>query len=232
MTEPAERPFWQWPTWRHLVRFLVLGLGVGAWFTLVYGGADCITDQHTYRVRVHLDADLAIPFVPASVVGYMAVYPLFWIGPFVLHTARELRRLALTLATVIAVGGVCFVILPAASAFPPTPDCGRWEELVRFAQRLALTYNYVPSLHVTMSVVCAGIYALYASTLGRLLLWTWASVIALSTLLLHQHYMIDVVTGYLLGIAGMRWVYCPRVDGPSEPGTTRVRSAPRIDGHQ
>jgi len=211
MNDPDPRPLWHWPNRRHLGHFLLRGVLVGAWFGLVYGGADWITAQHDYRVRVHLDADLAVPFVPASVLGYMAIYPLFWTAPFVLHTGRELRALAATLFAVIGVAGICFLVLPAAAVFPPTPDCGRWQDLVDFAKRLALTYNFVPSLHVAMSVVCAAIYALYAGILGRVLLGLWAGVIAVSTMLLHQHYVIDVVTGMLLGMAGVRWIYCRRM---------------------
>jgi membrane-associated phospholipid phosphatase len=211
MADKGPRPFWHLPAWRHLGHFLLLGLFVGAWFVLVYGGADWFTSQHDYRVRVHLDVDLAVPFVPAAVLGYMALYPLFWAAPFILRTEHELQAMAATLCMVILVAGVCFLVLPAEIAFPPTPDCGPWEDLVRFAKRLALANNLVPSLHVAMSVMCAAIYALYAGALGRAILWLWAGVIALSTMLLHQHYVIDVVTGVLLGVAGVRWIYCRRM---------------------
>lgn len=220
MTDAAPRPFWHLPDRHHLGHFLLLSLVVGAWGALVYGGTDWIIAQHAYRVRVHLDAELATPFVPASVLGYMAMYPLFWAAPFVLHTGRELRVLAATLCVVIGVAGVCFLLLPAEPAFPPTPDCGPWDGLVRLAKQIALTYNLVPSLHVTLSVVCVAVYSLYAGALGRTVLWLWAAVIAISTLLLHQHYIIDVVTGLLLGCAGVRWVYCrwaftvPRIQAP------------------
>ena len=210
MTDAARRPFWQWPGLRHLGHYLLLSVGITAWWALVYGGADWITAQHAYRVRVHLDAELAMPFVPASVLGYMALYPLFWAVPFVLHTLRELQAFALTLGAVIGFAGVCFLLLPAEPAFPPTPDCGVWEDLVRVAKQIALTYNFVPSLHVAFSVVCVAVYSLYAGALGRTILWLWAALIAASTLFLHQHYIIDVVTGLVLGLAGVRWVYCRR----------------------
>jgi membrane-associated phospholipid phosphatase len=209
MNDPAPRPFWQWPDRWHVGHYLLLSLGVSVWGTLVYGGADWLTAQHTYRVRVHLDAELATPFVPASVLGYTALYyPLFWGVPFILHTGRELHALATTLCTVIGVAGICFLLLPAEPAFPPTPDCGPWEDLVCVAKQVALTYNLVPSLHVAFSVILLTVYGLYAGMLGRMILSLWAAVIAASTLLLHQHYIIDVVTGLLLGLAGVRWVYC------------------------
>src|SRR5262249_18347897 len=103
MTDPAPRPFWRRPRARHLAHYRVRALGIAAWFALVYVGADRVTAQHAYRVRVHLDAELAVPFVPASVLGYLAMYPLFWLAPFVLHRGRELSALAVTLFSVIGV---------------------------------------------------------------------------------------------------------------------------------
>jgi membrane-associated phospholipid phosphatase len=118
----------------------------------------------------------------------------------------ELRALAATLFAVILVGGVCFLLLPVELAFPPTPECGPWDGLVRFAKAVALTNNMLPSLHVALSVACAAVCSPYAGALGRMILWSWASVVAVSTLLLHQHYLIDVLTGASLGAAGVRWV--------------------------
>ena len=41
------------------------------------------------------------------------------------------------------------------------------------------------------------------------LFWLWAGAVAASTVLLHQHYLIDVVSGVALGLAGA-WLLYPR----------------------
>jgi len=63
----------------------------------------------------------------------------------------------------------------------------------------------VPSLHVALSVCCIGAYSRHASPLGRRLLWTWAVAIALSTLFTHQHHVIDVITGWAVGVLTTRF---------------------------
>jgi membrane-associated phospholipid phosphatase len=204
----SREPFWHWPSWRLLGETVLLGTAVAAWWLLIYGGANLVTDRHTFRLRVHLPVETQVPFVPAAVLGYMSIYPLFWLAPFILRTRRELAALCSTLAAVIFVAGVCFVLLPVGNAFPSQPDAlGMWTPFVVAAKRLAMSHNWLPSLHVAMSVVCVAIYARRAGRLGAAILWSWSALIAASTLLLHQHYLIDVATGYLLGVGGVRLGY-------------------------
>ena len=80
---------------------------------------DRVLRLHHYRVRVHLDEELRIPLVPQAVLGYMSIYPLLWAPAFILRTRRELRALALTLAAVIFIAGIFFVLVPVEAAFPP-----------------------------------------------------------------------------------------------------------------
>jgi membrane-associated phospholipid phosphatase len=205
MVEP--RPFLGWPGWRHVRFTALLGLAVTAWWLLLYHGANAITERRAYRVRLHLDFELDVPFVPAAVLLYLSIYPVFWVAPFILRTRRETEGLALTLAAVIAVGFVGFLLFPADSAYPPPGDLGVWKDLVAFAQEVALPHNFLPSLHVAMCGACLLVYAGKAPVWGRWLLLGWLAGIALSTWLIHEHYLIDVVAGGLLAWLGVRLVY-------------------------
>jgi len=222
MTPPGS-PFLHVPTSGHLRQALLLGAAVSVWFGLVYGGADWLAHHHSYRVRLHFDAELRVPFVPAAVVGYMSLYLLFMMAPFVLRTGRELTALAVGLAVVIGAAGIGFLLFPADNLFPTPEEMGGWSPLVRFAKWLALDYNFAPSLHVAMGTLCAAVYARQAPPLCRAALWLWSGMIGLSALLLHQHYVIDIVSGYLLAFVGLRWVYdrvlrTPRTNPPTDPG--------------
>jgi membrane-associated phospholipid phosphatase len=207
-------PFWHRPDRGLLLHYLRLAAAVGAWFTLVYVGADWLTARHGWRVRVHLELEQQTPFVPAALLGYASEYVLFALPPFVLRTRRELDALAAALAAVMLCAGVVFLLVPAAPAFPPPAEMGAWEGPVRFVKWVARPHNLLPSLHVALGVVCVSAYARRAGPAGKALLWLWAAVIAGSTLLLHQHYLLDVLTGAALGWAGARGVYDRRAAGP------------------
>ena len=202
-----REPFWGWPGWDHLRYFAFLALAQMLWFGFIYGGADYLTAQRSLRIRVHFAAELKLPFVPAMVVIYMSIYLLFLGAPFILRTRQQLRALVVTLATVTLCGGICFLLLPAEIAFLPPRELGRWAELFHFADWLNLDYNLVPSSHVTLSVVYVAVFANLAGATGKIVLWSWAITVGASTLLTHQHHLLDVLTGFLLGMVATKLVY-------------------------
>src|SRR4029077_13942285 len=77
MNSPQRRPFLAWPGWSHLRFAWLLTLLVIVWFGFVYLRANAITTHRTARVRVHLDAELHLPLVPAFTIVYMSLYLLF-----------------------------------------------------------------------------------------------------------------------------------------------------------
>jgi membrane-associated phospholipid phosphatase len=219
-------PFFGWPGVRILARALLLGAIVSICWLVLYGGADYLTDWLPYRVRLHLDAELDIPFVPESVLVYMSIYLLFAAAPFILRRPVELDALAATFVVVILVAAVCFLVFPADSYFCTPTAMGRWEGLVHFAKWLARPHNFAPSLHVGLAVCCVTIYARRAPGWGKVVLWLWALAIALSTLVLHQHHVIDVVTGWLLGWAGVRVVFDHWRAGRKDPASPSMNPVP------
>jgi hypothetical protein len=205
---PRQEPFFAWPGWALLTQMLWLTLFVTLWWVIVYHGANWLTEVRSYRLRVHLDAELAMPFVPSFILAYLSMDLVFLPAPFILRSRRELQALALSLVVVTAVAGVSFLLFPAELAYPPC-DPGAWSALFTIARELALTYNMVPSLHVAMSCIGLAAYATHGGPAGKALLGTWAATIALSTLLTHQHHLLDVVTGLGLAAAGKRFIYDP-----------------------
>jgi membrane-associated phospholipid phosphatase len=217
----AERaePFLAWPGWAHLCYALMLSLANTLWFVLVYGGMDALTARRSFRVPVHFPAELAIPFVPSMTLFYMSIYVLFWMAPFVLRTRREFRALVITLAFGIFVGGIGFLLFPADLAFaqPREAELGIWAGMFHLADKLNLTYNLLPSLHVAFAVICVAIFSPRAPVAGKVLLWSWAAMVAASTVLIHQHHLLDVATGWLLALICVNSVF-RRFAGGSRSG--------------
>lgn len=198
------RRFLGWPGWPHLRFAWLLSALNGVWFAAVYAGCDWLTARRTLRVPIHLPVELSIPLIPGAVVIYMSIYVLFLAGPFIVRERREFAGLIRALALATLIGGAGFLLVPSRAAFAPPGDLGIWAGLFHFADRLNLDYNMVPSLHVAFSVCCIAAFARYVAPPGRALLWMWGAAIALSTLLTHQHHVVDVITGWGVGLAAQR----------------------------
>jgi hypothetical protein len=217
LTSYPDEPFVAWPGWELLGHALLLALPVALWWAIVYHGADWLTAVRTHRVRIHLEAELAMPFVPAFVLGYLSLGLVFFPAPFILRRRRELHALALSLAAVTGVAGVGFLLLPAEPAYPPR-DPGAWSSLFEAARGMALRYNMVPSLHVAMSVVCLMAYSTRSGAIGKAALASWGTIIVLSTLFTHQHHLLDVAAGLALAAAAKRFVYDHRRERCADQG--------------
>jgi membrane-associated phospholipid phosphatase len=212
---------WRFPGWRHFGRAAVLALAVLAVFWLVYGATDYFSQGRTLR-RIHFEFELGIPFVPAMTLAYVSMCGLFFMAPFLLPSRRELVALALTLVASILVAGVGFTLWPAESGFPPPQDLGIWADLYHAADRINLRYNMVPSLHVALTVTTVAILARGCRMPAAAMLWCWGLVICVSTVLTHQHHLIDVATGAALGLAVDRMVY-RRIMSHASIGDSRSR---------
>jgi membrane-associated phospholipid phosphatase len=206
MTERRE-PFLAWPGWGLLGYALALGTAQSLWWGLVYHGADALTRLHDHRVRVHLDLELAIPLVPALILAYLSINLVFLPAPFILRNRQELLALTVSLAAVTGIAGIGFVLLPAEPAYPPNPDAGPWAQLLEMNHAIVLQHNLVPSLHVAMSCLTLGAYAMRCGPLGKSFLGAWAGLIALATLLTHEHHLLDVAAGLALAWVGRRFIY-------------------------
>src|SRR5271166_6544540 len=117
--KPPRTAFFGWPSWGILREAILLGTAQTFWWLLIYIGADWLTGLHSQRVRIHLDAELDIPFVPAAILIYRSIDLMFLMAPFILRSQAEIRGLALALAIVTAIAGVGFLLVPALAAYPP-----------------------------------------------------------------------------------------------------------------
>ena len=217
---PARRQSLPYPS-PHLRHFLLLAALIAAEFSVAYYGADWLTARRGLHIRAYLSAELAIPLVPVMVVPYMTMYAIFLFAPLVLRTTADLDRCAAALAGVIAIAGLAFLLLPAEPGFAPVSTAGSiWDPWLRLAATLSRRYNLVPSLHVALFTVAAATYAPRVSGGLRVLLGAWLAIVAASTVLTHQHHLLDVASGLALGACGARLAGTERATARAPCATT------------
>jgi membrane-associated phospholipid phosphatase len=146
--------------------------------------------------------DEAIPFIPQSAAAYLSTYP-FGLSPFILISETSLfMAAAYSYLIITAISAIINVVFPSQvkRVEDLQPDSFLTMLLGRY-QRLCRPYDNFPSTHVAYSVIVVGTcFLAWGPGLGSCSL-AWALLIAISTLTTKQHYVADVASGSVLGLA-------------------------------
>jgi membrane-associated phospholipid phosphatase len=143
--------------------------------------------------------DRFIPLQPAWALIYGVLYVFLILLPFfTVREADHLRRTVLAYLTVWITAFACFLVYPTISP-RPAKVIGRgfaaWG--LRFLYSADPPYNCFPSIHVAHSFVSAFTCRIVHRRIG-ILATVGAALVALSTLFIKQHYILDVVAGIAL----------------------------------
>ena len=176
--------------------------------TLLYVGSNRF---HLYPPRLLplWWVDQAVPFIPLSVWVYISEYLFF---PVVYFTCKDLVNLnkyfySFLFLQILSV--LIFIIWPTTYPRDLFPLMGQMDSATYFvfnALRTADTAaNCCPSLHV--SSVFLSVFIFLDDQRSKFpFFFVWGSLIAASTMTTKQHYMVDVLTGFLMAL-GTYWIF-------------------------
>jgi len=161
--------------------------------------------RSTELLRTRLDD--AIPFWPWTSWCYLP----FYAGVFLIAIAGIRRRVlfqraVMAVFVVMSIGALGHIFIgaeyPRPILHPPYATISEW--FLASVQRIDPPGNVFPSLHVAHTTMLALILIQDRPRLGRVAL-AMATALALSTLTTKQHFLADVISGYLLAFLG-RWI--------------------------
>ena len=199
---------------------LVLSCVFGLYVWAVYWTGNFIA-AHSVRAHVALPFETAIPFVPWTLVFYLTITPLLCLAPFIFRTPERLLPLFATMMAEVTIAGVVFCLYPVELSFSPQDATPAEAFLLKLADMAALQYNCVPSLHVALAVTAAWAYLKVGGSGWRFFVSAWAAGIVASTLLAHQHHIIDLAAGAVLTVLAIAIV--PPLVRRWQDGRWRVR---------
>lgn len=154
-----------------------------------------------------MDWELSIPFVPELVWVYLSMYILFPLPPFFLNVP-QLRVLGKQLIAATLFSGLAFVLFPGRLGHVRVlPESGLYADFFTFLFVLDGVHNVAPSLHVVYSAIITG--AIVDATLSpavRVWFRIWLGLLCASTLLVHQHHVIDVASGLAVAVFFRSWI--------------------------
>jgi membrane-associated phospholipid phosphatase len=160
--------------------------------------------------------DLAIPFVPETVVFYVYLFYPLSLLTMVYFGFVEYKKgpaLGLALIAINAIAVAVYVVFPVSTfgyrqdllAHPLTGNF--WADQVYNVFQNDTSFNCLPSLHAAVSTICAYTWFRYQQLKPNKATKTVAAVTAaiavgvvLSTLFVKQHYIVDEVAGVALAL--------------------------------
>jgi membrane-associated phospholipid phosphatase len=105
-----------------------------------------------------------------------------------------------------AVAAPFFLVMPVRDADPALDPANALQEMLVLNRGLDRSHNAFPSMHVGLATLLALIGARRSRAWG-MALGGAAVVIAVSTLLVKQHFLVDLPAGALVGLTAYRIVY-------------------------
>ena len=194
-------PFLAWPGMASLKLTLPLSYLFFKIFSSVYGGASLLAKLRRPHVEFHFPWEMRLPFVPSWTLVYLTVPLLLLLTPLILRTWRTFTPFFVTLTAETLIAGIFFLAVPMAQAYPQRVADGFIGGVFHLADRLNLDYNKFPSLNIAFAVTAAIVFGRRCGWLGRTLFGVWIVAVGAAALLMHEHNVLDVVGGLVLGLA-------------------------------
>lgn len=174
-------------------------LGCVALNSLVYWGTQAV-NSHRELIDITTSLDAMIPFNPWWVYIYVGSY-LFWMVGYILMGRQE-RWFQLMTGEVLAklCCGVLFLLIPATNVRPEIVGNGLAEALLCFIYRMDPPMALFPSIHCLESWMCVlGVWnRREVPRWYQIFSVIFAAAVCISTLMIRQHVIADVIAGVLL----------------------------------
>ena len=184
------------PLW---VRVIVLTIGLMLWLTQYFLINNAARSRRP-RFRPETALDRRLPVVPHLVFVYFSTYVLGALPVLIVADAALSVRFALSYGIITALSAGVHLVYP--SEIVRLETAGRpglsWR-LIAWFQGICKPYGNFPSVHVAFAALAVIAGYLAAGPIVGSLFLVWAALVAVSTLAIRQHYILDAVAGAALG---------------------------------
>lgn len=202
-----SEPLFALPSSRDASTVTLLAAAFTLIFIVFYGGASYVSGWIPYRIYIDLPFEAQIPFVPQVAIVYLSTILILLCAPFILRRFHELFPLFIVLCCQTIISAVIFIVLPVEPGYPPREPTGPLLSLFVLADMLNLERNMLPALHVAFAFTAAAAYQPRCGRWTGIAMWLWAAAIAASTLLMHEHHLLDMSAGILLAAGTMYTIH-------------------------
>lgn len=189
------------------IELILIGLTFFILFTLVWSTSHYLSSIQDFRLPLYFQWETKIPFVAWALPIYFSLDIAVAFSPFLYSSWKKALPLMLTLTTQTIIAAPFFVLLPIEMGYSNEMLTGVWGSFL--FEPLGLTniaqWNQTPSLHVAFAFTFAFIAPL--NKIKRKFSIIWASLVSISTMLVHEHHLICVISGLILFVFNFFIIY-------------------------
>jgi membrane-associated phospholipid phosphatase len=171
-----------------------------------------------YVLNLNTPLDDLIPVVPPFVVPYVSLQPLIYASAvlFLLFRVRIFRSTALAMIATFLVSYLFYAFLQTYIDRPTLTGGDPFTQQILAVYAGDNPFNDFPSLHVSLSTILAIHWWRVDRRIG-LPMAAWVTLIVLSTVLIKQHHVLDIVGGLVLAFSTSLFFLRLVGDRPSVP---------------
>ena len=181
-------------------RLIILALTLLGWL-VIYFFVNRLQVESNRRIDLGITLDRQIPYLPLFALVYFSTY-VFVVQPFfILFNGRQFYWMLTSFVSISVLSSLIHATVPSKiERVEQVTTGGLSGWLLDLFQRICKPYGNFPSMHVGLSVpVVAANFMVGGSIIGSIML-IWAVLIAISTLYTKQHYILDVLAGFMGGL--------------------------------
>ena len=167
----------------------------------IYLGTNEIAAHRTSFYQLYFEFERDIPMVPWMIHVYNSFHVLLLLNFLIIKNPLKIRAIAISLIASSAIASVFFLLFPAELGFSRTENIQGYEFWYDALHWLDHPHNLVPSLHITFSALSVYVISTeIGSVFLKLIFLLWFLLICSSIVLVHQHHLTDVVSGFVLAV--------------------------------
>ncbi len=177
-----------------------VAIGFTVAFFIIWTISHELSGMRTTRYSLYFDWERNIPFLWLAAPIYFSLDLAVTLFPLWFSNWKEAIAPVLTLIVQTLIAAPFFILVPIATGYENTLDGGVWGEILfnpLDTKNISL-WNHAPSLHVAYVFTIAYIVSQHKKSTFKCLTYLWAALVSISTMFVHEHQLICVLSGFAL----------------------------------
>jgi len=178
------------------------------WFLAYFGTKffNGLIKADAYPVYI-FPIESSIPYVPEFFPIYFLAVPVAILPAFIIKGKKLFDRVIKTYLITIVTTGVLFLLYPTKIPRPLIVEEGVYYQMIQFFYNIIPSYNLIPSFHMSLMILSSLFIREENEKLGNVLM-VLVLIIAVSILLVKEHYLLDLIVGFILSVVIYYIVKC------------------------